>query len=429
MNKLLGGLLVIVLAVESLVLAGTWRLQREVSHLGEGRPAQLTPVDHVSRNNEPPPVQTGPTGLPTDFGQRLTELESSLRQVSSWPQNAEAAKAMLARVQVLVSQVPPSAEQVVLPRLNAVRWGSYALVLITTADTIADETTDQLLNNIDTTIAVEPPTAFADVSTALREKREAVAKKRDAFRQKQAIAEAQSLIKNGGSSDEYADSLTKLSEWADAAETHEEVQGLRNSLNARALADETRAVISSVPNGVIQARTEPSPAARQVALANLLNTVVSQRQHVLARILELRPKTDVGLAKLSGQLAEQVKPIEDSMREENKIQEKLQEEQRAKSLRKYQEWALSEIQKCQRAIESHTGFRVPGGVVDQNDYKEVAEAIKKHLVPISIGYLDPAVARLFNETFEEGWKVLENSKGWQTWVAKQEAMVAKHLPE
>ena len=50
----------------------------------------------------------------------------------------------------------------------------------------------------------------------------------------------------------------------------------------------------------------------------------------------------------------------------------------------------------------------------------------KYLVPISVGFLDPAVSRLYNEAFEAGWGKLDNNL--KTEVAKQEVVIQKQKP-
>ena len=60
------------------------------------------------------------------------------------------------------------------------------------------------------------------------------------------------------------------------------------------------------------------------------------------------------------------------------------------------------------------------------DYPEIKNDMVKYLVPISVGLLDPAVSRLYNQAFERGWRILENRKDLQTAVARQEAVVQKY---
>jgi hypothetical protein len=52
----------------------------------------------------------------------------------------------------------------------------------------------------------------------------------------------------------------------------------------------------------------------------------------------------------------------------------------------------------------------------------------EQLLPISTLHLDSAVARLYQEAFEQGWKRLDDRKPLQTEVAKQEAAVIKVTP-
>jgi hypothetical protein len=162
---------------------------------------------------------------------------------------------------------------------------------------------------------------------------------------------------------------------------------------------------------------EPSSIIRQIFLGRLLDSVVSQRQSFLENT-DADESLNRGLAELSER-------VEKAIEAEGKSQIAEQE----KKLRDYQGWALSQIQKFNDEMNAAEGFRVPFGLVhDGNDYAGIKHAITNYLLPVSVGLLDPAVSRLFNEAFERGWKKLENKKDLQTEVAKQEAVVQKRKP-
>jgi hypothetical protein len=61
--------------------------------------------------------------LPESLTKKLGALEARITDNKSWPKDAAEADAMLAELRDLVRQIPPWAEEDLLPRLNAVRWG------------------------------------------------------------------------------------------------------------------------------------------------------------------------------------------------------------------------------------------------------------------------------------------------------------------
>jgi hypothetical protein len=171
-----------------------------------------------------------------------------------------------------------------------------------------------------------------------------------------------------------------------------------------------------VDAGLVRATNEPSLTVRQISFGKLLDSVISQRE-----ILLENTNAD---ASLPASLTELAARIEMAMEADVKSQEA---EQEKKSL-DYQRWALTQIQKFNDIMNRAEGTRVPSGVYDSNDYAGIKNAMIKYLVPISAGFLDPAVSRLYYEAFDRGWKKLENQKYLQTEVAKQEAVIQKQKP-
>jgi len=194
------------------------------------------------------------------------------------------------------------------------------------------------------------------------------------------------------------------------------VQKLQHDVQVRSLSDDTSKFIASVEAGLVRAKNEPSQTIRQISFAKLLDSVISQRQ-----ILLENTNADTSLPASLTDLAAR---IENAIETDNKSQVAEQE----KKSRDYQGWALTQIQKFNDIMNRAEGTRVPSGVYDSNDYAGIKNAMVKYLVPISVGFLDPAVSRLYYEAFDRGWKKLENQKYLQTEVAKQEAVTQKQKP-
>jgi hypothetical protein len=310
--------------------------------------------------------------LPESVTNELAALEARIADTNSWPQDSTNADAMIAELRDLVRQIPPWAEEDYLPRLNAVRWGASALTLVAKAQTVTDDALEDFLDDVDAAIQAKPD----------------------------------------GASELVAKRLTEIQSNPDF---QERVQKLQQDFQARVLSDDTSKFIASVDAGLVRTTNEPSLTVRQISFGKLLDSVISQRQ-----ILLENTNAD---ASLPGSLTALAARIEKAMEADVKSQEADQE----KKSRDYQRWALSQIAKFNSDVDVDLKG-VSGIIHDSPDYPEIKNDMVKYLVPISVGLLDPAVSRLYNQAFERGWHILENRKDLQTEVAKQEAVVQKHKP-
>ncbi len=397
-----------------------------------------------------------PVELPDSLNKKLGALEARIADEKSWPKDVTEADAMLAELRNLVRQIPSWAEEDMLPRLNALRWGMSGLALIARSQTMPNNELADFFDSMDTALEAKPNGASELVANHLAAVQGKIKVQFDSFRRDTAIADAERLIKDGGTAADFSEIQERLSEWATVPEFKERIGRMQHDVKARALSDDTGNFISSVNKSLMRVRSEPSVVVRQISLGKLLDSVVSQRQ-MLAENQDAPASLDRKLAEISAQIE---KAIE--------IEAKAQTDEQEKKLRDYQKWALASIQSFNNAFESANSRTKPmfsgdvkkgakigaavGGIVvgvvknpldwvletavqvnpnvSDPDYNRVKQAMMDHLLPISVGLLDPAVARLYNEAFEKGWKQLDGAKQkhLQTEVAKQEAIVEKRKP-
>jgi hypothetical protein len=358
-----------------------------------------------------------PVELPESLMKKLGALEARVTDERAWPKGEADADAMLAELRDLVRQIPPWAEEDLLPRLNALRWDASGIALLTNGQTVTNGELADFLDALDTAVEAKPDGASKLVLIQLTAIQAKLKTKLDAFRRDKALADAERLLKDGGASAEFPEIAERLSEWAGVPGLKERIENLQHGLRVRVLADDTARFTASVDAGLLRLRGETSPMVRQLSLGRLLDSVMSQRQ-----ILLENPDAS---AAISQKLAVQSAQIEKAIEAEGKAQVAEQE----KKLRGYQSWALTQIRKFNDEMNAAEGFRVPFGLVhDGNDYAGIKNAMTNYILPITVGLLDPAVSRLYNEAFERGWKKLENKKQIQTEVAEQEAIVEKLKP-
>lgn len=358
-----------------------------------------------------------PVELPEALTRKLSALETRISNEKSWPKDAAEADTMLAELRSLMRQIPPWAEEDLLPRLNALRWGASGLVFVVRSQSVTNGALADSLDEVDTALEAKPDGASELVANQLTAIQATLKSKSDSFRRDNAIANAEHLIKDGGAAADFSEVHERLSEWVTVPELKERIEKLQHGVRARVLSDDTTTFAASVDASLIRLRGEPSVMVRQISLGKLLDSVVSQRQMVLENsdADEMLPRK---LAALSTQ-------VEKAIEVEGKTQTAEQE----KKLRNYQSRALAQIQKFNDDM-SLAEKADKGVVYNSPDYTRIKNDMVNYLVPISVGLLDPAVARLYNEAFERGWKQLDgkNQKYLQTEVANQEASVEKQKP-
>jgi hypothetical protein len=356
-----------------------------------------------------------PVELPEALTNQLAALEARIADENSWPKDSTNTDAMVAELRGLIRQIPPWAEEDYLPRLNALRWAVQSLELIQANVNALGEDLDAAADAYANQLSIQPDGGAANIVAALTSRQQDATARFAAFRRDSAIIDATNQL-NLAVMDNGLMAWQTLGAWTNDPTQGQKVLELRRQLHARLLEDDMSKFIASVDAGLAQATNEPSLTIRQISFGKLLDGVVSQRQILL--------ESPDAAASLSDGLKNLAARIEKAIKADGKSQEA---EQETKSL-DYQSWALSQIQKFNDTVNRAEGTRVPSGIYDSNNYAGIKNAMVKYLVPISVGFLDPAVSRLYYEAFDRGWKKLENQKYLQTEVAKQEAMIQKQKP-
>jgi hypothetical protein len=96
----------------------------------------------------------------------------------------------------------------------------------------------------------------------------------------------------------------------------------------------------------------------------------------------------------------------------------------------YQQWALGKIRVFRSAFDTAMSRTKPGTLYGRNldpDIQGVDDAMVLYLASISPGYLDSAVANLYNQAFNDGWNKL--SSDLQVDVAEQDVKMLKRTPQ
>lgn len=351
-----------------------------------------------------------PVELPELLTNRISDMEKKISNEKAWPKDIPESDAMRNELHDVLRQIPPWAEESILPRLNAMRWGIASLALIAKSKVVSDNTLGELLDEIDTALAAKPDEAPKSVVMRLTGIQPSIKEKFDQYRHKVTIEDAEKLVKKSDATPaEFFEVMEKLSEWSG----EEGVKKLLHDIRSRMLSDETSDFRKAIESNLTLADKESSVIIRQISRSRLLDSVISKRQ-------SLQESHDAD-KEFIRQLTDLASRIEKAIQDE----EKSQAAENEKKIREYQRWALLQIEmfnvQMKNSEMSTLGYKT-------YDYQKIKDAMVKHLVPVSVGLLDSAVSRLYSEAFESGWKKLEDKKHLQTEVAKQEALTPKKKP-
>jgi hypothetical protein len=195
----------------------------------------------------------------------------------------------------------------------------------------------------------------------------------------------------------------RLSEWTNDPNALQ----LRERLHSRLLDDEIAKYsdTTKVELGKLDAIT--NNALRQAGYLRTLENVTVQRLSLLQEA-DAPPSTVNVLVDLSMTIETRIKDNE----------------------RGYQQWALEQISSFRAEFDTAMKRTKPGTVYGANpdpDFNGVRNAVVNHLLKISPGYLDTAVAMIYRQAFDDGMNKLDGNL--QLSVAKEDAKTPKKTPQ
>jgi hypothetical protein len=210
----------------------------------------------------------------------------------------------------------------------------------------------------------------------------------------------------------------RLSEWTSNPQALE----LRQQLRSRLLEDEVGKFADATKASLERLGALTNVALRQAGYFRAMENVTLQQ----LRFLEEpdAPASAINaLADLSASVEARIK-----------VETEKQKQDDAQRVRGYQQWALRSISDFRIAFDEAMARTKPGTFFGTNpdpDYSGAADAMIRHLVPISPGQLDSAVAKMYSQAFEDGWNKLDgkDEKYLQTKVAQKDATTTKKTPQ
>jgi hypothetical protein len=387
-----------------------------------------------------------PVELPDSLTKRLRALEARISDEKSWPKTSTETDKMLAELRELVRQIPPWAEEDLLPRLNALRWGVQSLQVLQANANADGEALATAAESLANQISVQPDGGSTNIAAILASRQTATTQRFAEYRRESAIKAAKEQL--GRPVTMQAQTVwQQSSEWTNDPTRGQQVIELRQQLRSRLLEDDIIKFVEATKTNLQRLDGMTNDSLRAVGYVRALDALTVQR-------LNLLEQSDVPQDARNA-LDNFSKTVEETVKGEAGKQRDLE---RRRS-RDYQAWALKQIEAFDAGYElviqknvserervmrdnilknSLKTLHLVYGLVwteaqvlaVKPDYKSVAADMTQYLLPISPAYLDTAVAKLYAESFQKGWDKLGEKGGMtlRTLIAQQEAIVPKQTP-
>ena len=365
-----------------------------------------------------------PVELPESLTNKLTALEARATDEKSWPKDSTETDAMLAGLRDLVRQIPPWAEEDLLPRLNALRWNVQSLQVLQANASVDGEALSTAAETFANQISTQPDGGLTNITTALASRQADAMQRFAVYRRESAIKDAKEQLGLAVTTEALA-VWQRLSEWTNDPTDGQQVLELRQQLRSRLLEEEVAKFTDATKASLQKFGALTNVALRRAGYFRTMENVTVQRLKLLEE-----PNTSVGAVNM---LADVSASVEARINEETEKQ-KLDDYGRDRG---YQQWALrkiadfrSDFVNAQNQKRGRFGDSIRGPEI-YTDYGMIRDVMVKHLLPVSLGNLDSAVAKIYGQAFDDGWNKLggKDEKHLQTEVAEKDETTAKKTPQ
>ena len=360
-----------------------------------------------------------PITIPTGIADKLNALQEKLMQKDSWPHNMDEMNALDAELQSILAEVSPWMEEELLPELNSIRWFLGAHELRLKEENLKFDEWLDYIDQLDTQISFYQNYGSPEVFSVLEKLRNTYLADYESLRKELVEAEARKVLEDENATlERQYEIFDQLSEW-------EDFESLAQMIRKRALIIETEDLVSSIRRELEFMTVEKEETFQSLNMGELgdsLGIIIDRRNQLLQIGVQRDHEVQETLRVLAGGIEKSIQVFAASEMKKNE-----------KKIRSYQKEALDKIFAFNQQL---TKAKIPRKIAvplsDKTisagnipDYAKVANLMVTHLLPIDSRMLEPAVSRLYNNAFNNGWKILEDNKNLQTEVAKKEAVVEK----
>jgi len=436
------------------------RLEEELENFRQGVPSE--------KQNVPPEMQ----GVPFEIERKLKDLERRLNDPKEWPHEQAAAEKMRQELETIVQTLSPVAAESILPQLIRLNWGIEALWILNAYAKVEPEQLEESQATIEELLESQPQGHFEEIQKQLENRLEEIAPQIRSFQIKQLLDQANLALEGKQDASAIYNRLEVFQE-------EKEVAKILPKLRNKVLENVALERLKICEENLAKTRSWSDDRTRQVSLQMI-------QEGLLRLIVELQLEE----ADLK-EVLERAKALLSQCDKELLLIAAKQQEISADKLRRYQAWALNQIQTFEawyydRSLEwinsqlkefrnatqdeEWEGFQnfpslkdlfqeklgvdlsgVNGAMLTAEKRQEIYNAawgrfawrnnidtevayrttrdgMVQFLLPIQPYLLDPPVAQLYQEAFSKGWQKLDGRKD-QLYVAQQSAIIRKKTVE
>ena len=393
--------------------------------------------------------------LPDALEKQVQELEATIASESLWPKSGDKAEQLRNTIGQLVNQIPPWAEETLLPRLNVLHWGADALLVLNASGSSDPDKLEEQEGECRSLLEDAPKNASVQLRDRLASHLKVLDDAAGKRRREIAMRQAEKALQGEG---DATAAWSKLESY----ETDAKVKSLRQRLRVKVLERSTDERLGLLHTTLGRVPTLGNERWKQLALSHVYDATIGLLLDL--EVEEERPQTSIAKVHL---LLEQCE-------KDTKELGQRQQNEMEKKVREYQAWALKQIQefstspgwdyeqvapRMTKELNSFNGAtkdidwvlfrefplakevfkgtlgidlsRMQGSILSPEKQKaiydsayarigwknnidqEVAyfttrEGMIKFLLPINVNLLEPPVAQLYNKVFSKAWQKLES---------------------
>ncbi len=390
MNRLMIGLQTVLLLVVLTLLARTWQPSSQ--------------NDKPLSTSVAVPASVAEQRTPETINPAFAEVEAALSGPATWPTRRDEIEKLQEKLKGAVNALPPSEQEILLPRLVPRRWEIQALWLLAKENAPPDadlQGMKALADEVDLLTTAAPMESSDDLRQQLKRKEQELRVKVSAGERSLAVEQARAAL-NGKGGAELEGVLRQINSFND-----EESRRLGFQLGLRRDMD-------GVLEDLEQLEKLTDPVLKEYGLAKLNQTV-----------MDLRLRVAVNVPKLGApeKATERLFVIEKGISSGHEKIVKIRRAEAVKRARDYQVWALTQIKTVQTfKVLKEIEIAKIGSLIDRNNpmsnaYKSAVESamteldqlMVNRLAPINLAILDEAVATWYRKVFQDRFDSLTDA--------------------
>ena len=348
-----------------------------------------------------------PYKLPDDVSTRLASVQEQISGAVLAPVDQVSMEQMRVKLASIVDALPPWAQEEILPTLVPLRWELEGLWVLANASEGNLAALSGRAAILDELLANRPLGTSQPLADRLVQAQQETEEQIATAERADAVEKAKVAITAPKDFTDVATAIRLLSVYDD-----DETQALKADLNRVILVGSLQSSLSNLKNDRKSYRTIKDPILREFGLARTAESTMDLRLRVLS----------AGLA--GSALGKEVEGLGQSVTADVSSAIRERQNEQAQNLKKYQVWALKEIQSVSKykEIEDAAIAKIPDTADRVNPVSQAArdakaaaqrtlrEAMVLHLAPIDQGLLDVAVGDWFRKVYQDRFAHLTDDK-------------------